>query len=437
MYKFMLAGESTGVGKTTIVTALMAVFDNVAPFKAGPDYIDPKFHEYVTKNSSYNLDPYMLDERTLKHLFAKHSINKGISMVEGVMGLYDGMGNELDNYSSAHLSRILELPVILVLNGSKIASTLIAKLLGYIHFDPRVQIRGVIINNTSEKMYSFFKEGIEKYTDVKCLGWFPPDDKLNIEGRHLGLKNTEELDNLDAKIGLLKEYANKYLDLKGIRELALSENMPLDRFDIPKSSLDLRGKRIAVARDLAFNFYYKDNLELLEESGAELIYFSPVTDRKLPENIDLLYLGGGYPELYAKELAANDNMIESIRAYAEQDGRIYGECGGFMYLTKGIGEVEGKFHSMCSLLPSTIQMTPRLNIGRFGYIHIENMNIKAHEFHYSKNIDDEGISYRFQIKKESTDREWKCGLRYKNVLGTYAHIHFYSNLDFVDYLLNF
>ncbi len=433
MYNFILAGERTGIGKSTITTALLMAFDNVQGFKAGPDYIDPKLHEYVTGGSSYNLDPYMLEEKELKYLFSKHSIEGGVNIVEGVMGLYDGMGYGKNNYSTGHLSKILSLPVILVVDGSKIANSLFAKIYGYINYDKDVNIVGVIINNTNRKMYEFFKKEIERKFSISVYGWFPKDERIKLESRHLGLKLAEEDKSIDEKLLLLKFYAQNNIDLEKIKKdtLSLEKNV-----DIYKFSFDLKGKKIAVGLDESFNFYYKDNLELLEELGCEIVYFSPLKDKNLPKNIDLLYIGGGYPELYLKELEDNFSMLEAIREYANSNGKIYGECGGFMYLTREIKNLEGESYKMLGLLPSSIQMTPRLNIDRFGYIKIENMNIKAHEFHYSKNIDDEDVKYIFNIIKEGKDKKWFCGIRKKNVLGTYAHIHFYSNLNYLKFLFD-
>lgn len=436
MYNFILAGESTGIGKSTITTALLMAFDKVQSFKAGPDYIDPKLHEYVTGRSSYNLDPYMLGEKELKYLFAKHSINIGVNVVEGVMGLYDGMGYGKNNYSTAHLSKILNLPVILVVDGSKIANSLFAKIYGYINYDKDVNIVGLIINNTSEKMYEFFKEEIEREFGINVYGWFPKDDNLKFESRHLGLKSPEENKSINEKLLLLKNYAQNNIDLEKIKKDTKSNKTLLNPYE---HSFNLKGKKVAIALDEAFNFYYKDNLELLEELGCKIEYFSPIRDKKLPRNIDLLYIGGGYPELYLKELEGNKELLEDIKAYAENNGRIYGECGGFMYLTREIKDVEGKSYKMLNLLPSSIEMTPRLNIGRFGYIKIENENIhiRAHEFHYSKNIDDKDTNYIFNIKKENKNKNWLCGLKEKSVLGTYAHIHFYSNINYIKFLFNF
>ena len=219
MKAFMLAGVSSGIGKTTISMALMSAFNNVSPFKVGPDYIDPGFHEFITGNKSYNLDIFMMGEQGVKYSFYKH--HKGISIIEGVMGLYDGMDNSLDNNSSAHIARFLGIPVILVLDGVGKSTSIAAQVLGYKMLDPRVNIAGVIINKVSSaKTYAIFKEAIEKYTGVKCLGFVEKNDKLNISSRHLGLLQANEVEDLREKLYVLRNHVLQNIDLKEIEKIA-------------------------------------------------------------------------------------------------------------------------------------------------------------------------------------------------------------------------
>ena len=219
MKAFMLAGISSGIGKTTVSMGLMSLFENVSPFKTGPDYIDPGFHQFVTGNKSYNLDLFMMGEEGVKYSFYKHQ--KDISIVEGVMGLYDGIDNSLDNNSSAHLSRVLEIPVILVVDGVGKSTSIAAQILGYQLLDKRVNIAGVIINKvSSKKTYDIFKEAIEMYTDIKCLGYVPKDESLHIGSRHLGLLQAEEIGDLKVKISSLAEVLKETIDVDGILEIA-------------------------------------------------------------------------------------------------------------------------------------------------------------------------------------------------------------------------
>ena len=348
MKAFMLAGVSSGIGKTTISMALMSAFNNVSPFKVGPDYIDPGFHEFITGNKSYNLDIFMMGEQGVKYSFYKH--HKGISIIEGVMGLYDGMDNSLDNNSSAHISRFLGVPVILVLDGVGKSTSIAAQVLGYKMLDPRINIAGVIINKVSSaKTYAIFKEAIEKYTGVKCLGFVEKNDKLNISSRHLGLLQATEVENLREKLSILRNQVLENIDLKEIEKIATEQtrtvNLNKDEIEPPLYLSYLKdryaGKIITIAQDRAFSFYYNDNIEFLEYMGFKVRYFSPIKDNKVPE-CDAIYFGGGYPENFSEELSNNKEMINSIKENYEQGKNILAECGGFMYLSNGIEETDGK-----------------------------------------------------------------------------------------------
>lgn len=353
MKGFMIAGVSSGIGKTTVSMGLMSLFENVSPFKVGPDYIDTTFHQFVTGNKSYNLDLFMMGEEGIKYSFYKH--HKGISIVEGVMGLYDGIDHSLDNNSSAHLARVLDLPVILIVSGGGKSTSIAAEVLGYKMLDSRVKIAGVIINRTTEAMYKHYKEAIEKYTGVECIGYLPKDESLSVSSRHLGLLQAEEIDGLREKSKHLKEILQKTIDVERLLEIAeLGEK---DGIKNPFEELKdkYKGLKVGIAKDKAFSFYYNDNLELMEDLGMELIPFSPMSDKEIPE-VDLLYFGGGYPENYAKELSSNIEMIESIREYHQKGGKIYGECGGFMYLTSRIKLLDGKYFPMCDIIKCSVEM---------------------------------------------------------------------------------
>lgn len=429
MANFMICGTKSGSGKTTISTAIMALLNDVQPFKVGPDYIDPSFHKFVTGNNSYNLDLFMVKENSLKYLFNEHGKNHKHIVVEGVMGLYDGYDDELDNFSSAHISRVLNLPIILVVDGKSVATSIAATVLGFKTLDPNINIAGVIINNcSSEKLYKMHKKSIKKYTDIDCLGYFPYNNDLSIGSRALGLLQADEVVDLKEKIKILKDYALKYLDIEKIKNIG---SFKYENYRDPAKNLinKFKGLKVGIAMDRAFSFYYKDNLELMEKSGMELIPFSPINDKKIPE-VDFLYFGGGYPEIFAHELSDNLSMIDSIKSFYENNGKIYGECGGFIYLSNRLKTVDEKEHQFCNLLNIDILMQNRLNIMRFGYIDIENINVKAHEFHYSKIENCNENEGYFDIHKKNRDRKWNCGYKKNNLLAGYPHIHFYSNLDF-------
>ncbi|MGL4997866.1 MAG: cobyrinate a,c-diamide synthase [Cetobacterium sp.] len=428
MKGFVLAGTKSGIGKTTVSMALMSVFEDVSPFKVGPDYIDPSFHKFITNNSSYNLDLFLMGEDGVKYSFNKHK--KKFSIVEGVMGLYDGLQNSLDNYSTAHLSRVLNLPVILVVDAAGKSTSVAAEVLGYQLLDPRVKIAGVIINKvTSEKLYYMLKDAIETYTSIPCLGYLKKDENLAISSRHLGLLRADEVQDLKEKKLVLKKEIEKTVDLKKLEEIA-EMNETSEFLDIFKSfENQYSGMKIGVAKDSAFSFYYEDNLELLKRMGIEIVEFSPLQDKKIPA-VDLLYFGGGYPENYCKELSENTSFKESLFQYHKDGGYIYAECGGFMYLTKGIKTLAGDFYPMANLVDATIKMTERLFISRFGYIDLEygDLSGRAHEFHYST-IDSIGSDKRVFKLKKADGREWLCGYKNKNLIAGYPHLHFFKNHD--------
>ena len=438
MKKILIAGTMSGSGKTTVSSIIMSAFENVAPFKIGPDYIDPGYHRLFTGNSSYNLDSFMFEENTLKYIFEENSKGKNIAVIEGVMGLYDGINHTKDNYSTAHAARILNVPVILVVNAKGISTSIAAEVLGFANFDKDVNIAGVILNNVSgEKLYLSLKEAVETYTGIECLGYIPRDENIGVESRHLGLKQAFEIEDSVRKKEFLKDIGQKYLNLKRIYEIAESS----EKYNIKNPGEGLknifRGKRAAVARDKAFSFYYESNFDIMRYAGLELVEFSPVYDKTIPENIDFIYLGGGYPELYAEELAGNTEMKKSILAAHNAGIPIYAECGGFIYLTGGLKNTDEKFYEFCGIFDLKIAMRKRLNMERFGYIHIDMENgikTKGHEFHYSEIFDNNEKQCFFRIRKED-GREWESGYRKNNTLAGYPHIAFYSEPEFLKFLL--
>ena len=437
MKGFLIAGTKSGIGKTTVSMGLMSCFSDVSPFKVGPDYIDGKFHEYVTGNKSYNLDFFLMGEDGVRESFLKH--HKNFSIAEGVMGLYDGLDNSFDNGSSAHISRILNLPVILIVDGTGRSTSIAAEITGYQNFDRRVNIIGVIINRvSSEKTYEILKDAVEKYCKIKCFGYIPKMENISLSSRHLGLVEAYEVYDLKEKIEVLKNEFQKTIDLKAIYETA--EINPCCELKNIFSDFKDRYKniKIGIAKDNAFSFYYNDNIEFLENLGAEIKYFSPLKDEKIPDDVDMLYFGGGYPENYAAELENNISMINSIKDFYNKNGVIYGECGGFIYLSKKLITLDGREYNFVNLTENIIEMKNRLDIGRFGYINIrygENLCGKGHEFHYSK-IKEEGKEKKeFKIEKPN-GRKWECGYSSKNLLCGYPHIHFFKSSDIIFDLLN-
>ena len=455
MKGFIIAGTKSGIGKTTITLGLMKNFQNVSPFKIGPDYIDGRFHEYATKNPSYNLDYFLMKEEGIKYSFLKH--RKDISIIEGVMGLYDGLGDEFSNGSTAHISKILNLPIILVVDGEKRGTSISAEVLGYKNFDSEINICGVIINRvTSKKAYDILASSIEKYTGITCLGYLPKIQEVELGERHLGLIQAGEDEKLEEKLEILASKVKETINLDKILELTeiqTKENEIVDKLisgtiintnkviNLKSKIISLdkknkyQGVTIGIAKDSAFSFYYNDNIEFLKGLGVEIRYFSPINDKTIPTDVDILYFGGGYPENYGETLSKNQSMIESIRDFYNKNGVIYGECGGYIYLSKSLTTLDGKIHNFVGITDRSFVIKNRLNIKRFGYIDVnfKEFSYPAHEFHYSEVIGGrEGV---FKISKKD-GRSWECGYEDKNLLCGYPHIHFFTSKDLIFDLLD-
>lgn len=448
--RIVIAGTNSGCGKTTITSGIMAALTKrgltVQPYKVGPDYIDPMFHTRITGRYSRNLDSWMLDEQVVKYLFAKNTSGADIAVIEGVMGMYDGFGARSKVGSTAHVSTILEAPVILVLNVQGMSLSAAAMVDGFRRFDNRVDIQGVILNNiSSEAHYSLMKDIIESNAGLRVVGYLPRSNKYALESRHLGLVTSSEVENLNGKLDALVEQVEKTLDLSLLLEIAQQAEefaaVPNPLTALPVCESGEKGFKIAVAMDKAFNFYYRDNLELLETLGAELKFFSPLEDTALPDGVKGLYIGGGYPEVWARKLAENSSMQNSIREQIQKGLPTYAECGGFMYLTESIRDREGNCHSMVGVIPGGCEMTSSLK--RFGYVEVEALEesvickpgykIRAHEFHYSTAQIPETVSscYRVVKKREGRpDTTWACGYKAHQVMAGYPHLHFCSNPEF-------
>ncbi|MGL5711832.1 MAG: cobyrinate a,c-diamide synthase [Paraclostridium sp.] len=440
MKKILIAGTSSGVGKTTISLGIMQALTNrnlkVQPFKVGPDYIDPSYHTFITGRYSRNLDSYMLDDEKIKYIVNQSSKDADISVIEGVMGLYDGFGIDLDCCTSSYTSKILKTPVILVINGKAMAASAAAMVLGYKELDKNINLKGVIVNNVrTQGHYELIKESVEKYCGVEVLGYFPPNDKFSLESRHLGLVPSVEIDALKEKFNNLGEEIEKYINIDRILEIAESEyvDSSFNLDDIPK----YKGKKVAIAHDKAFNFYYKENLELLEKMGIEIVKFSPLKDKKLPD-ADCVYIGGGFPEIFAKELDENEAMRNSIKEAHNKNIPIYAECGGLMYLGGKLIDSEDNTYNMVGIFKGTSEMTKSLR--RFGYcdgiakqdtiLSKKGDVIQGHEFHYSVFKTEEPRAYIMQKTREGkVVDEWEGGYSKGKTLATYLHTHFYNNLD--------
>lgn len=443
----MIAGISSGSGKTTLTIGLMrALADrgfDIAAFKAGPDYIDPMFHKKAIRGASYNLPAWMIEREALEHLYAKRSSGKSIAIVEGVMGYYDGHHQSSIVGSSAHLAEMLDLDVILVMDGSSMALTAAAIVEGLVSFHKPSKIKGIVFNCIrSAHHYDILKSAVETRTGIKCYGFLKPDESVSLESRHLGLVQADEDAGVETKIVNMAKLVTETVDLDElVYDFKRSVDLPsIPLYDGKVSALakhvqDLGGICVGVAKDAAFSFYYEENLQLFNDVGIRVKTFSPLFDANLPEGIDALYLGGGYPEIFAASLEANKSMRHAIREAGEAGMPIYAECGGLMYLTQGIVNDRGKRDDMVGLFSGRAIMTDRLQ--RFGHVETElpnGLRIKGHEFHHSLVVDDDA-DLIFTVCRKG--QSWKCGHLKGNVLGTYVHTHFYSNLDFASHLFRF
>jgi cobyrinic acid a,c-diamide synthase len=445
MNYFMLAGTSSNVGKTTVTMGIMAAFKKrglrVKPFKTGPDYIDPMFHRFVTGEPSINLDTWMLDEEIIRGLFFRRlDEENGLGIAEGVMGLYDGHSLESEVGSSAYLAKTIGAPVILIIDGRGMAKSAAALVKGYVDFDPEANIVGVIINRISSKShYLLLKEMIEAYNDVTCLGYFPNNPDIVMDSRHLGLVPVEEIADFREKVDKAGALAEAHIDLDKLWEIS-KHDQPVSAFIDPFLAYadKYQGLRIGVPKDRAFNFYYDDNFKALANAGVEVVTFSPLNDARLPEYLDGLYIGGGFPEIFGAELAANTLMIADIKDKLEAGLPCYAECGGLMYLTNSMTLNSGETNPAVGFFDADSTMTKRLQ--RFGYVDIsaylggKSIAVRGHEFHHSLVSSDEVLPTAYVITKKG--KTWTCGYRQKNVLAGYPHIHFYSNPMFLSSLLN-
>jgi len=433
--RVMFAATGSGSGKTTITCAVLQALQDKgirpAAFKCGPDYIDPMFHTEVIGTKSRNLDLFLLSEDVCRYLLAVNSADAGIAVMEGVMGYYDGLGGNSTTSSSWHLASVTKTPVILIVNCAGASLSLAALIRGFVGFREDSRIKGVILNNLSPSLYPQYKEMLEKETGIEILGYLPRMQECALKSRHLGLITASEVRDLQHKIRLLARQATLSIDLD--RLMAIADQA--EETDIPDIKIEAGPKlNLAVAKDKAFCFYYQDSLELLEKMGATISYFSPLKDRQLPD-CDGLILGGGYPEIYARELSENTMMQSAIRSALDNKMPCLAECGGFMYLLDSITDREGYEHKMTGFLPGKASLKEKLN--RFGYVNLTALEdnvlcskgdtINAHEFHYSDStLNGEGMV----ALKPTSGKGWNCINTSENLFAGYPHIHLWGNIRF-------
>ncbi len=394
--RLIIAAPMSGSGKTTIASGLIAALAarglQVAPFKVGPDYIDPTYHSLSAGRASRNLDAWMLPPKRLGALFARGAAGADLAVVEGVMGLYDGYSGTDDAGSTAHVARLLDAPVLIVLDVSAMGRSAAAIVTGLRDFDRSIHIGGVLLNRVGSPGHArMVTQAVESAAGVPVLGYLGREDAFNLPERHLGLIPTQEPGEWRAWLDAVRERIRETVDLDRILAIARSASpLPVGDDDPFRTAMTGSRARIAVAHDAAFNFTYADNLDLLRAAGAEIVFFSPMQDAALPAGAQALYLCGGFPEIYAAQLAANGPLHAQIRAAFHSGMPIYAECGGLMYLTGAIVDRQQRTHAMVGLLPGRSEMTGQLVLGyRTARAVADNWlwrageTVRGHEFHYS------------------------------------------------------
>lgn len=452
--RILIAGTHSGVGKTTLSTAIMAVLKKrgyiIQPYKVGPDYIDPGYHFAATGRVSRNLDCWMLGEETVKEVFKRSSGDADIAVIEGVMGLYDGLGSTSVS-SSAHVAKILNAPVLLVLDVRSMARSSAAIVLGYMKIDPQVKIAGVILNKVgSLRHYKILKESIEDVCGVPVLGFVPREKSIVLPERHLGLLPTAENDGLFKHIESITEAVETGVDIKKIVSLArLSDNCPEPVSNVFPEKYCEKKAKIGIFRDTAFNFYYQDSLDLLELHGGEIVDLSPLENVCLPADIGGLYIGGGFPEMFLKELSQNNSFIKDVKRAADSGMPIYAECGGLMYLVSHVTGFEGRSYEVTGILPGSCRMDNKR--AGLGYVtakaYTDNIlcrkgeMIRGHEFHYSVFERGKNCWPAYELKKWGDETPRLDGASSGNIMASYVHLHFagcdQAAVNFVQTCTNF
>ena len=439
--RLLFAAPASGSGKTTVVCGLLRALKNrgkgVRAFKCGPDFIDPLFHETVVGVPSGTLDLFFSDQDQLKRLYCRHAAGADLCLIEGVMGYYDGLGAATDRASSYAVARALDAPVMLIVDGRGQSLSALATLEGFLRFREDSRIRGVLFNRMSESVYNALKPQVEAL-GVRPLGYVPKAPEVMVESRHLGLVTPGEIEDLGQKLDALAALLERTVDMEGL--LALAGSAPALEAPPAPPIPPLPRTRIAVARDQAFCFLYRDNLDLLADYGAELIFFSPLHDDALPAGAQGLILPGGYPELHARALSENESMRRSVREAIQNGLPCLAECGGFLYLHRELEDMEGRSWPMAGVLDARAYRTPRL--GRFGYITLTAKAdtaflpageiVRGHEFHY---FESESCGDALRAQKPTGSRGWDCGHSRGNLLMGFPHLYYPSDPQLIERFL--
>jgi cobyrinic acid a,c-diamide synthase len=438
--RIVIGGTHSGVGKTSVAVGIMGALARkgrrVQGFKIGPDFLDTSFHTAVTGRPSRNLDSWMIPRKKIPSIFTSGCESADIAVIEGVMGVFDGIDGKSEIASTSELAKTLKAPVILVIDAYGLAGSAAALVLGYKSLDPELRLSGVILNRVAGDTHAeMCRDAIKRHSKVPVLGAIPVNRDIALPGRHLGLVPATEMENRTI-LDRIVDHVASHVDLDRIEDLARSAGqLPVSRKTRARHGMDRDETVIAIARDKAFNFYYQENLDGLAGAGARIEFFSPIEDQAIPENASGLYLGGGYPEVYASALAANHSMLRSVAKYAEGGMPIYAECGGLMYLTRSIQDQNGVDHRTVGLLDAKTSMVKRLTLSytlgkatRPNILTRRGNTVRGHEFHFSalKELPRDA-EFAYELKRGIGIGDGRDGWTCYETLASYMHTSFASD----------
>jgi cobyrinic acid a,c-diamide synthase len=441
--RIVIGGTSSGIGKTSVSLALAYAFRKrglkVQAFKVGPDFLDPTYLSIASARDCFNLDGWMSGREYVCNLFAQEAADADIAVIEGVMGLFDGADSRTSEGSTSEIARWLSSPVLLVVNAGGMARSIAAVVKGFSEFEPGVRITGVITNHSGTRRHrDWLSDSLDSASLPPLVGAIPKGAFPELRSRHLGLVTADKEGFNEVILEKLAEAIEENVSLDQI--LKQAKNAPPLEFPVTMRKIQANEKRVRIgmAYDGAFHFYYPDNLHGLEKLGCELVRFSPINDRKLPEDLNGIYLGGGYPEEHAASLSANKEMLEQIRAFADSGRPVYAECGGLIYLSEGLETLDGKRYKLAGVLPAHVKM--RKSFSSLGYVEAtltadtilgsSGEKIRGHRFHYSELVENptdvSGWKTVYSLKRRRSDEILHEGYLHKKVLATYVHAHLAS-----------
>ena len=441
----IIAGERSGVGKTTMTLALLAALKgqgfNTQSFKVGPDYIDPMFHQYITGKPCYNLDPILTSEDYVKSCFYHHTQTASYSLIEGVMGLFDGipdLNTKIPIASTAHIANLLNIPILLVIDCRKLSSSIAAIVHGFTTFNSSLKFAGLVLNRVaSDRHLELLKNALEPL-NIPILGILRTEDNIMLPDRHLGLVPADELPQIDTILNQLAELGKRCFNWEKLKPLLQTETINITENNDSRYSDNIPVK-IAVAKDAAFNFYYPDNLEKLQACGAELVFWSPLQDPQIPPGVQGLYFGGGFPEVFAEKLSQNTSLLQSVKAAILAGMPTYAECGGLMYLCEKIIDFDQKNWSMVGIIPTTVVMGKRLKLGYYQAeilrdtpLFKKGKTIRGHEFHRSE-LQTQSTAPIYEMQRFKTiqlpEKHLEGWGHLPNLHASYFHLNWGDNLD--------